>query len=1112
MKRSLLLLVPGLLACGPFFFLAPPPLARYPERIPTRSWEQLLDDTHPAGADTADALLAATRELVEGLPSMAPAARRQHVEALIDRNQRGEFRIRLANFLLELRELSLLEVPEPALAEFLAWRLESLKKSDPAPPPVPPLADLIDEHDRRVAVAPPALQPYEQFRRAARWFHHGPAERAAEEFRAVAEGFPDHPRAEVARFMSARCALSIARQVPLGSPPDAPAVERQRALYQVAMDEFRGYLRAHPEGRFTDDATGWIGAIHQDQGNLASALHCQVRRLEIQSTREVTRSVLRECDQLIAELIRKAGDTRYWDEGTRRPYGLDFRLIARHPEVARLFVYHSLDPAAQVRLPIYQVNETADRGTLEFLRRNVTLPSAFTRSSLHALGRAVAEGERPGDPTSLLILGWAATRIGDHSQALLLFDRALADTSSDELVHGRAIALSRLGRHEASAASFGRLLDEFPDSPLSPPSRFDQAIELHQAGQSGEALLVLLELTRMVDPDRGWELPEDLYLHPEYEAIQWIDSLVQFAPRDELESALGRHPPGTPEMAFLRTVTRCRALCDGDFEAAARLLDAPDGPSLPRHETGRGKQWHPERWASLSEERWQGELADLVRTARLLRIASPRDRGRAAVHLRQARHWESLRGRVTLPLHGILDYSNSETWKLDQLRRSNARFLGIDAAEVDRQLESRDELRHALAHYLAAAEGSTEPEIVAPALEGANEALFRLAEFSLYAASRAAEDDHTALSDRLVSRLEAEFPERPETARAVRYTFLPPALLGDWMPGDYNMWNSDRRIAETLVHPARQHRPELVGERIGVIRSTIDLLPTSDEDLPEILRQLNRCRSELDALRPFLDPSELLPLSDHLDDLRAAATAEGVGIGLFQRYAELRLNSLEPPKPEGEWEPLAAHLAFLERIRRVQGDHGWPVLKGDTIPSWQDFLEEHPDSAKAEAASLRLIRLQVRRACPIPHVRAFHFPEAPIAAGYKRVEQRDASEEFDAAALLGAIDAHRKRFPAGRYRADFDLLEGAVRARAGEFGRALECYVGVLTDPAHPELLQNTSLYFSELALRLLEPEDRRPLADAFRSRPEALRLLHQLAHGDTCVSRLRPMLPWLEG
>lgn len=1125
MKRPFLLLVPLLLACGPFFYQAPPPLVGYPERIPTKPWHEILQEVQPKSDDPAKVLIADCQALIAEFPDHPGSERLVRIDTLIDRNRRGQFQIPLANLLMELREMTETAVPDDQCRPYLAWRAEQLTK--PVIWPSTPvrhwnetvaefeervskyqvaLAVGLAKYDTRVREAPPLIEPFELVQRGAVSLRIGLPNNASADFQAVAARFPGHPRAEVARFMLGRAALEVARGYTRDhQDPNQAQNQQLHLLREDASRAFNAYLTHHPEGRFVGDAIGWLGAIAYDRGDLGAAIDQQVKRLDHQSTREITRSVLRECDRLIGEVFDRAGRNGFWDErhsaDSSEP---DYDLLAGHSLVARLFVFHALDPAAQVRFPLYSRNESGDRGTLEFLRRNIILPGSFSRSSLRRLGAAVARSNNAQDPTSLLILGWAATRSGDHAQALTLIDRGLVKIVTDELLHARAVVLTRLDRPAESTAAFDQLFNRFPDSLLTPPSRFDHAIAMQRSGRSGEALLALFDLTGFF---RGSSLPREgsapLYLHPPHEAPQWIDTIAQFAPIQELRAPLDRLPADDPRAALLRAIVRTRALCAGDFDLAARHLDP--GPVSPEASDDHRRRWNPRREIFLDQTRWDRELAGLARDERTLKTLPPDDPGTPERHLRVARRWEALRGRVTLPLHGFFDYSMSESPKLDQLRRTNARILGIAPDQIVGELESRDELHHARNHYLAAAGSTTDPEVVAPALEGANRCLFRLAEFSLFAASRAAENGDSARSASIVHRLRTEYPDRPETAGVIPWTFLPPDLLGEWMPGDYSPGGSDRRIAEDIMDDGSgimyRHRWDLedgVWEQVRDLRASLDLIARTKRPLDQTRASLARIVSALDDLRPRLDSGSLLGVLNDLEDLSVAAHVPGISPELLLRYAQVRLLDAPAPPIDDSWRPLVPFLEFINLTKPGAGN----------AATWRAYLKAHPDSPKAEAASLRLIRHEVRASCPIPHVRSFHFPEAPIPNGYKRLTTGTTQASFDPPALNAAIAAHRTRFPDGRYNADLDVLQAAVASRANDYPTALSTLVRIISDRKHPDLRQDASLYFAEICLRLLEPDQRPTLRAAFRDHPRALSFLQNLAHGDTCVSRLRPLLP----
>ena len=471
---------------------------------------------------------------------------------------------------------------------------------------------------------------------------------------------------------------------------------------------------------------------------------------------------------------------------------------------------------------------------------------------------------------------------------------------------------------------------------------------------------------------------------------------------------------------------------------------------------------------------------------------------------------------LTLPLQCSFPFSGNETEKQDLNRRKNGALLGIAAKDIERELDYRDELRHALDHFLKAAE-SKDPEIAAPALEEANEAIVRLAEYSQYAWSRAVESDHAKLSAQLVARLKRDFPNRPETARAATWNFTPLAELGRWMPGDYRPWGAADMMAACVINRNAQRwdsyeQENESGKEAREIAGTLqEVVRREDTNMAEIRRELTRLQTRFDTVRPKLTEDSLLRIVDDLDDLASVAAVPDLSVELFQRYAELRLGKQQPPAAEGEWQALAPWLAFLDRIRPVSQDDYRLRPNNDTEAGWKDYLRQFPDSPKSEAASLRLLRKQVRALCPIPQVEGVEFPDAPVPGGYKRMKRSAGGNGEDLTEVNAAIDDHLRRYPAGRYRADLSLLRAAVAADMRDYPLALENLAAVLSDPAHPELRMNAALQLADCGARLLDLNERAAVAKAFREKPAAKSYLKNLAFGDTCLFRLRPMMEWLD-
>ena len=230
MKR-LALLIPLLIACGPFFYQAPPSLSHYPERTPTKSWLEILETSHPRNEESHDELTAEFLEFCQSLSVLPKADQLKKTDEFITRNRQGHFAISLANFLLELRELIELEIPATDFQAYLDWRRTLLSPPSAPRPPLnswntkraefeqaklaynQELLDFLSSIDQRIDTASPQLKPFLITQRAGMHFRAGVLTSASKVgFRTHhCNRSPDHPRSEVARFMLARIALEASR-------------------------------------------------------------------------------------------------------------------------------------------------------------------------------------------------------------------------------------------------------------------------------------------------------------------------------------------------------------------------------------------------------------------------------------------------------------------------------------------------------------------------------------------------------------------------------------------------------------------------------------------------------------------------------------------------------------------------------------------------------------------------------------------------------------------------------------------------------------------------------------------------------------------------------------
>jgi tetratricopeptide (TPR) repeat protein len=1155
MRRAAIFMVVGLIACGPFFYQAPPSLGSYPERLATKPWQQLFAETAPLdpALPTAEAQDETCLTLPATLAAMDAKGRLAEVDRLLKVNRDGQYSVFRANLLWELRELAADDALFKTAAPYLAWRVIRPAPLPPRPPAERPwhldpaefdqlkkqYADQIvapmAEFDRLIAESPAVLLPHWQVQRGAFLFRIGRHAEARLAMDAVVDGAAgdvSKPRVLAAMIMAARCVIEESRELAKQELTEARRAELEQ-LRDDATNRLKqlieiGTTRPHP---YLPDAYGWLGAIAADRNELGAAVACQLERLEAQPTREITRSVVRECDSLFARLLasHEKPESSPWLSPVD---DFDAAKVARHPVVARLFVQHAIDPAATISLPLLDDNESGDRYTIDFLNQRILRPEPFVQAALGALGRELLMNRPALDATTLTLLAWAATEAGEHEQALALLDQITVPKPGDETLHARAIVLKRLGRHAEAVAAFNRLEADYPASPLVNDLPFQRAIEQFRAGTVADAIVGFVSvgaaenvrLRQQVEAQMaGREPATDALaptLQPEHHLMQWLDTLVQFAALDDLEAAVAKLPPdaGLKHPALdgtdlslaeqLRGVLRCRALAAGDFALAKRHLSVTPPPART--------EWVGARYLftealHLDAAGWDARVAPLAKLhAELAAATLPADRAR--LHLALAREWLKHRGFLTLPATGACYYANSEEDRQDLLRRQNALHLGFSRTAVAAELGRRDEATHALDHALAAAAADNpDPASAAAALELANECLCRRAEFSHYQKSRALEAGDASLSRDLYDQLRRRFPRSREARRAVYHVFTP--LAAPWMPGDYNPNNCVAAFVATLEGRPRDDYSDETNAAQEAAQNQINQLaaplenPQPGTRFADLLRDLQTARRKLDTLRPATDPDWQDPVLDvinRLDDLAAAASLPNITLADYTAYAAGRHATLPP-----EFRSLLDFRARLKLTEDDQGMEGDPV--NDTIDGWREFLELYPDSPKLEAASLRLTRLLARQYRGRIRVRAFHFPEAPIPNGYKHIVVERPIPTPNPKLVLAAINDHEARYSTGRYQDDLDLLRAGALIDDGDYPQAMELLERILANPAQRELHGGAVLNFGDIAQRLLDPAQRLKVATALRRRPAAMSILKCLVAGDTCLARLAPLMPWLE-
>ena len=128
MRRHLpVLFIVPVIACGPFFYEAPPPIQSYPERIGTKSWQELFQEVSPARPDLSPASGpdAMVKEIT-GIPDTA--GRLEKTGQWIEENRQGDFSPQRANFLNELKELAGDSAIFESAKPYLEWRARHVER------------------------------------------------------------------------------------------------------------------------------------------------------------------------------------------------------------------------------------------------------------------------------------------------------------------------------------------------------------------------------------------------------------------------------------------------------------------------------------------------------------------------------------------------------------------------------------------------------------------------------------------------------------------------------------------------------------------------------------------------------------------------------------------------------------------------------------------------------------------------------------------------------------------------------------------------------------------------------------------------------------------------
>jgi TolA-binding protein len=1089
--------VAGVFACGPEFEEAPPTLDSYLDCLPRKSLDQIFVETSPTVAPVSDI------DVATKIKEISARAKREPAGELIKEADDLLALVRSAGGdheeLAQLHDLRDGLVAEPAhCEEYLKWRLDHSVWIDgqiqsnpdqypPEPAPTPP-ASLIAEIEKHVSDTKDSMRPHWIYLRGALSYHYRDKVEAQKWFDEVVKEYPDHPRAEMALFMSGRCLLSESRQgINYGQPPQEisrmEAVAKQKQADAIAR--FRQYLQKYPNGRLVADAYGWLGAL--DGG--VTSLDDYIREVETPGHPEVLKSGIAMIQQRLGELVNDTADE-----------DAAVNLVAKHPRVAMGMLYVVVGTSAD-DLGDSQPDQAASEPPAVRLKqwRDTILPKLAAAVAAQKILYSPAD---VWEPRYLAILAHEASNAGAQDDALKLTEiDSKALDQNDDLLLVRAIALQRAGKAHEAIAAYQSLLARFPSSPFAPDVRVRYGIALRDNHQSGLAVVEMQQFLTKGQEQQKYGF-ENFYV-PVDDVRQVIDALLNFAPVPELAAALDDKDIDPGYASTLKAIIARRALSQEDFATARKFMTPA--------EYGLGA----------------ANIEILTDKANSTKSSAKR----AEIDAQLGDAWAALRGKL-LYLNGLPAEFGSQPELADVNRRINGEALGYK--NVESELDGRDELRHASCWWLRAARLRPGTSLSAACRLKALEAIEKVARRSDYAFQRAIEDNMAAASRKIYDNLQTESPHSVEAKEAAYLTFRPPQKDDT---GSDDFWDGKFSFSDYEAQMRRQSGYYwddygLVGESMTdadyngdmddskgweAIRTRILALRDTKKTVPELAEEVKELKALVVA--HFTSTSQTGCLN-FLDDIDQFVREPQVTTQIADRYVDLRLDVLHTsswyPAPvvpdlegindgqirdriaaaisEPTMKPVADYLEFLDaavvanteinvpRQKRggdkddddTYGSRDYPALE----KMLRAFLDKYPHSHKREAARLLLARAVYRQSWP--RIETVETDTGEISTYVEELEPLNPER------VLAELDAYDREFPNGRYSPEIRDMRASVCWRSGEWKPALDLTLRQLDDQL-PDLKRDAVLRLANIFAEIENPEHRPALIAAIRENPSAL-------------------------
>lgn len=1137
---------------GDSFDQPAPSLADSLDLLPGKSLGRIFEETSAPERETTPV------DYERELPALAtrldtePAAKLlTEADALLVR-ARANYAREGCNLVHDVRDVLASSGSDPEAArDYIRWRVEyfallgiDLAKDAGETDPAKIRSERVPDLERRAQAAPGPLKAHWLYLCGAILFKAGDRVECQQWFDRVVREFPKHPRAEIALFMSARCALSQSRA-------ESAEAEERAEIRKQAVGIFERYRKEYPRGRFEADALGWLGALAYDGEDYQRALEYYIAQAETPGHPETLTSAIYMCEKSLARAAAKP-------EG-----GAAFALAARHPRVAMGLTYLVLSaPEAD------NYDGKYDKPVNVKKWRQKILP----RIAAEVVKQKNLYQANDWQPRYLAMLAHAASAAGNQEQALQLTNLAPGKIEqSDDLLLARAITLQRAGKARDAIDAYRKLLAKFPETPFAAGARLRLALALQDNRQAGAAVV---ELKEMLDPktdeasqtavlegsrysqeevypegEIDWELNQSA-VYPNItgadreEIQQAIDTLLNFAPLTELAAALSGTDLNDEEKGELRAVIAQRYLAAENFAEARKFMTPAQfdrvAAKLEKLTVAAGV-------ASSDKAETMLRLGDAWAAERGKLLATPLDRGVSILH-------------HAGPSDAIL-------------RRINGRALGFK--NVEAELENRDELRQASRWWMRAARARPGSALAAQARWKALEAMPKLARASQFAEERAKEIQGESVSRELYQKLRSECPNSIEAQRYAVYWSFPAARKEKTGQDDgaeksneeTEDGEEEERVSESSSSVYLDRAYDREANPLGYTFSTFGAFAPAEASDVGDYKTREQIAARIVALRGHAkewEPAKMAAEVRELDTLARKNFTDSAGASTLnllhdlthffsepkvtreiqQTYVNIRLDVLHrtlwPDAPvqvdistedndgavvaeietalkDPVMQPVVDYLEFsligLQAGDEIQVETDIVDPKAPethiTYPSRdyagmekaaRAFLQKYPRSQKREAALFVIARsvqaLSRQYICyvatPLPGTAVEEDLIEIVPKPYQR-------EPFEPKRVLGALDDYEREFPRGRYAADVRNFRAMALWRMHEWGKTLDLTLAQADDKSHVDLQPEAGLRLANIFGELEKADCRADLLEAIRTRPAAqLRLKEFLAKAVT--------------